>query len=152
MLKIYKEKQHNTIMVNDSFFNKETCRIVAEDSQRGKMLRSVVEEVDGVKFDTTNLFRIFSKFNGCEISITDISTGCKTLINIMCYPEKVFFGVECGSKVLERIYSLKQGSVYLPFFRVSLDDKFDEVSYCCIDNRGESIVTGMIDLEDWYNE
>lgn len=57
-------------------------------------------------------FKIKSKFNGVTLDVDCLSTGCKTVLNVFYFPNKVFCLKECGDNALEVIYNLKEGSVY----------------------------------------
>ncbi len=93
-------KKQGTILLNDWFFDSFTFSKVLYD----ETLKKVISEVEGVEF-ADPLF--ISKFNDMPIDLTHLSTGCKTLVNILVFPEKIFSVDECGSNVLKQVYSLK---------------------------------------------
>ena len=41
-----------------------------------------------------------------------LSAGCKTVLNILYYPDKVFCLKECGNNALEVLYRFERGLVY----------------------------------------
>lgn len=41
-----------------------------------------------------------------------LSTGCKTVLNVLYFPDKIFCMKECGENALEVLYALDQGAVY----------------------------------------
>ena len=52
--------------------------------------------------------RISCKFNRDIVaSVSEISTGCKTLLNIACNKMRVFNVVECGWNAIDEIVKLK---------------------------------------------
>lgn len=54
------------------------------------------------------------KFGNTPFSLDNISTGCKTAINCLLFPEKIFNCVECGPNALSYILKLKKASIYFP--------------------------------------
>lgn len=56
------------------------------------------------------------------VSLTELSTGCKTALNIMCNKDKVFTLVECGDKAIDEILNLKEGNGYID--SIILPDNF----------------------------
>jgi len=107
MLNIYLKNCDDVIMCNDYFFSTETYNLVLQQ----KELRDLIENIEGVKFiDNRN---IISKFNQEYIGLNFISTGCKTVMNILTHPELVFTSDECGINLLEHIYKIKVGSVFM---------------------------------------
>lgn len=53
----------------------------------GKATR-IIEEVDGSKL--IGRFRIQSRFDDVALDIDRLSAGCKTVLNVMYYLDKVF--------------------------------------------------------------
>lgn len=107
MLNIYLENCNDVILCNDYFFSTETYSLVLED----KKLRDLIETIEDVKFvDKRN---VISKFNQECIGLNLISTGCKTVINIVTHPELIFTSDECGINLLEYIYKIKMGSIFM---------------------------------------
>ena len=107
MLKIFiKEDIENVININDVYFNKYTF---------GKLdyatSKSIIKEIDGVEL--TQDFKIISKFTNGILDLTKLSTGCKTLLNVIYlieynkYPQvKAINCTECGWNALEQIFEL----------------------------------------------
>ena len=54
-------------------------------------------------------------------TIRNLSSGCKTLINIVKHPDKVFCMKECGDNALEVLYGLETGTVYSAVSYTHLD-------------------------------
>ena len=52
-----------------------------------------------------------------------LSTGCKTLLNVLLFPEKVFNTIECGYNAVEEILKLDNGNIYLPIKSVCIIEK-----------------------------
>lgn len=109
MISIYKNKKyipHNMeyVELNDVFFNQNT---VTRLDERAK---EIVEQIDEAKL--VSKYKIESKFNGVTLDVDCLSTGCKTVLNVLYFPDKVFCLKECGENALEILYHLEQGCVY----------------------------------------
>ena len=85
---------------NDVFFNKYTAEKLDEKAN------SVIEVIDGSTM--VDKFSILSKFDGNKLSIDKLSTGCKTVLNVMYNPDKVFDIRECGDNALDVLYALEK--------------------------------------------
>lgn len=58
--------------------------------------------------------KMYSRFDKelC-ISMKLLSTGCKTLINVYSFKNKIFDIVACGNNVIEEIFKLKKGNIFI---------------------------------------
>jgi hypothetical protein len=88
MITIFKNKNDipkNTeyVELNDVYFNKYT----ASDMDL-EQATSIIKQVDGSKL--IGRYNIESKFNGATLNIDCLSTGCKTVLNVLTYPNKFF--------------------------------------------------------------
>lgn len=118
MITIYKNRNdipHDMeyIELNDVFFNQNT---VAKLDERAK---KIVEEIDEAKL--LSKYKIESKFNGVTLDVDCLSTGCKTVLNVLYFPDKVFCLKECGDNALEVLYGLEGGSVYSDYSIIPFD-------------------------------
>lgn len=109
MITIFKDKKDipreiEYVELNDLFFNQNTVLRLDERAE------AVIEQVDQAK--PAGKFKIISKFNGVTLDVDCLSTGCKTVLNVMYFPDKVFCMKECGDNALETLYNLDSGSVY----------------------------------------
>ena len=114
MIRIYLKKEDipdhwEMIEYNDAYFDIETCKH-KKISEFGKKFIPLIDGSEWI--DKTS---IRSKFNNREIGIENISTGCKTLLNIICNPDKIFNIMECGWNAVDEILKLEEGSVYMPY-------------------------------------
>ena len=50
-----------------------------------------------------------------------LSTGCKTVLNVLYFPDKVFCLKECGNNALEILYSFDKGNVYSEYAMIPFD-------------------------------
>ncbi len=112
MLTIYKNKNDIPetmpyVELNDLFFNQNTVLVL--DERAGVL----IEQIDGSKM--LSRFKIESKFNGSILNIDCLSTGCKTVLNVLYFPQTVFCLKECGENALEHLYRLNQGAVFCDY-------------------------------------
>ena len=109
MLTIYKKKEDipqgaQYVELNDLFFNQHT--VMCLDGRA----KNIIEQIDEAKI--LSRFKIESKFNGVTLDIDCLSTGCKTVLNVLYFPEIVFCLKECGDNALELLFCLEHGAVY----------------------------------------
>lgn len=93
MLNIYKNqddipKDYKLVKINNIYFNKHTVHLL--DEKAGEIIR----KIDGAKWK--GKYQIYSAFNQEVINIDKLSSGCKTVLNIMYNPKCVFSLKECG--------------------------------------------------------
>jgi hypothetical protein len=118
MITIFKNKNDipkdtEYVELNDVYFNKYTA-----SDMNLEQATSIIKQVDGSKL--IGRYNIESKFNGATLNIDCLSTGCKTVLNILTYPDKVFCMKECGDNALEILYSLDEGMVYSDYATIPL--------------------------------
>ena len=103
MITVYKKKSISRKMIvekfNDTFFNKHTTEMLDERAD------SIISQID--KSRMIDKYSIASRFDGTRLNIDKLSTGCKTALNIMYNPDRIFDVSECGENALEVIYTLK---------------------------------------------
>lgn len=114
MITIYKNKKDipqdmEYIELNDVYFNQKTASILDERAEK------IIEEIDGSM--RVGKYKIRSRFDDIIIDIDKLSAGCKTALNVLYNPDKIFCLKECGNNALEVVYSLEQGNVYLDYQR-----------------------------------
>ena len=118
MIIIYKDKKDipndkEYVELNDMFFNQNTASKIDDKAN------AIVEKIDGSKL--IGKYKMESKFNGVTLDVDCLSTGCKTVLNVLYFPNKVFCLKECGDESLEVLYGLVSGAVYsdyaiIPFY------------------------------------
>lgn len=118
MITIYKSKadipnDKELVMLNDVYFNKKTVQILDDYA------KIVMKVIDGATM--IGKYRIESKFHGVVLDIDKLSTGCKTVLNVMYNPDKVFCIKECGENAIDILYTLNDGQVYCDFPTISFD-------------------------------
>ncbi len=145
MITVYKNKKDipsdkEYIESNDYFFNRNTALKIDERASE------IIEKVDGSKL--VGKYKIESKFNGTILDISYLSTGCKTVLNVMYYPDKVFCLKECGfENALVLLYELDDGNVYSNDMRFPIDVDKVRVS----DEEGVRVLDSS-ELEEWWED
>ncbi|MBQ3513971.1 MAG: DUF4869 domain-containing protein [Lachnospiraceae bacterium] len=144
MITIYKNKNDipqniEYVELNDVFFNKNTVLKLDEKAKQ------IIKKVDGAKL--VSKFKIESKFNGVVLDIDCLSTGCKTVLNVLYFPDKVFCLKECGDNALEVLYGLKQGTVYSDYAIIPFDMEKVEV----VSGAEKYVIEEYEDLKEWWS-
>lgn len=107
MITIYKHgqipKSIETVKLNDVYFNKYTAQMLDNRANR------IIEKIDHAEL--TGQYTIKSCFDGTTLNTDKLSSGCKTVLNVMYNPDKVFDIRECGDNALDMIYSLDEGKI-----------------------------------------
>lgn len=89
---------------NDIFFNS----VALKDDA---ITRTILEVIDKAKYNSANTIIGRDPTLGA-LNKNCLSTGCKTLLNILYNPDKCFDLIECGTNVLELLPIIKNGNVY----------------------------------------
>ena len=127
------------VELKDVYFNQNTVSVL--DDRAG----AIVEKIDASRL--IGKYKIESKFNGVTLDIDCLSTGCKTVLNVLYFPEKVFCLKECGDNALEVLYSLEAGTVYSDYAIIPFDMDKVKVS----DKNGTRIISDYEELKEWWN-
>ena len=144
MITIFKNKKDipddmHYVELKDVYFNQNTVSVL--DDRAG----AIVEKIDASRL--IGKYKIESKFNGVTLDIDCLSTGCKTVLNVLYFPEKVFSLKECGDNALEVLYSLEAGTVYSDYAIIPFDMDKVKVS----DKNGTRIISDYEELKEWWN-
>lgn len=92
------------VELNDIYFNQNTAAKLDDKAEK------IVQIIDEAKL--ISKFKIRSRFDDAILDIDKLSVGCKTVLNVVYNPDKVFCLKECGNNALEVLYSLVSGNVY----------------------------------------
>lgn len=104
---------------NDLFFNE--FRFTSNFNYKDPTVSKLIREIDGgVLIDSHN----FLAKNGDLISLSYLSTGCKTALSIYFNPDKWFDAVECGNNALVEILKLNHGKVVM-YRKPYCEENFD---------------------------
>lgn len=140
MIHIYTTKKDcgSMILQNDWYFNLYTSNgeFTEED-------RAAIWKIDHAKL--TGDKRIETRYgNG---TVRNLSSGCKTLLNVMKNPGKVVNADECGKNVLDMLFSMDGISLYMT--RPERLQIRDDMEICF---NGTDMVTGYSGYEHWWSE
>lgn len=143
MITIYKNKKNipddmEYVELNDVFFNQNTVARIDDSA------RAIIEQIDASKL--LGKYKIESRFNGVALDIDCLSAGCKTVLNVLYFPDKVFCLKECGNNALEILYGLETGSVYSDYAVIPFDMEEVKVS----DERGTRVIADYEELKEWW--
>ena len=106
---------------NESFFNHISLSKTETES-------FILDYIDSAKY--LDRSHVSGKFSTCY-PISELSTGCKTLLNILNTKDRCFNVVECGNNALECLFSITDGYILLemPAIMYSLDTEICDVIY-----------------------
>ena len=140
MIDIYTEKKDSKdwILQNDLYFNLNTSNEKMSEKEI-----DLIRQVDESKLTPDK--HIETKYG--LGTIRNLSSGCKTLLNIVKHPEKVVCVEECGPNVLKIIFAMDNIKIYMsrPSFAEIPDDmqiRFNDVD----------IVTGGTGYQTWWSK
>lgn len=144
MITIYKDKKDipddmDYVELNDIFFNQNT--VLKLDDRANE----IVEKIDAAK--VIGKYKMESKFNGVTLDIDCLSTGCKTVLNVLYFQDKVFCLKECGYNALGVLYGLEAGAVYSDYAIIPFD--MNEVRV--LDEKGTRVISDYEELKGWWN-
>ena len=144
MITIYKNKDDipkdkEYIELNDVYFNQNTSSLLDDRSV------GIIESIDGSKL--ISKYKIRSRFNDITLDVDKLSTGCKTVLNVMYNPDKVFCLKECGSNALQMLYGLEEGSVYSDFALIP----FEMPAVNAWTSSGLRKISDYEELKEWWN-
>lgn len=91
---------------NDRLFNTKVFGSEFTDNEK-----KVIEQIDHAK--VINHTKIETDFG--VGSVLDLSTGCKTAINILRFPNQIISVDECGANALKVILQFKEANIFMGF-------------------------------------
>ena len=143
MITIYKNKNdipHNMeyVELNDLFFNQKTASRLDDHAEK------VIKQIDDSEL--ISKYKIVSGFNGATVDVDCLSTGCKTVLNVMYFPKMVFCLKECGENALEILYSLEEGFVYSDYALIPFEMDTFKVA---VGPEGR-IIDDYEELKEWW--
>lgn len=145
MITIYKNKKDipeglEYIELNDVYFNQNTAS--ALDGRAEK----IIEDIDDSK--QVGKYKIRSRFDDLVLDIDKLSAGCKTVLNILYNPDKVFCLKECGNNALEAVYSLDQGNVFSDYAMIPFEMNAVNIRTAT----GEKVISDYQELKEWWSD
>ena len=103
MLYVYREKPVDCINSVDSFFD------VSSKIPDTSLVREIIEKIDNGSYFSEDSFRSRS---GSLLASMFLSTGTKTLLSIIKFPDMCFNVAECGFNALDYLGRLSSGRIY----------------------------------------
>ena len=144
MITVYKKKaipkEMELIRLNDIYFNKFTAEKIDVKAA------GVILDVD--QSELIDRFSIKSRFDKGILNIDKLSTGCKTVLNIMYNPEKVFDIRECGENAIDIIYGLEKGNITCEYPLISFEMK----KVLAVDRAGSKVFDTYEALKEWWSD
>ena len=139
MIDIYTNKINSKdwILQNDLYFNLNTGN---EEMSQKEM--DLIWQIDEAKLTPDK--HIETKYG--LGTIRNLSSGCKTLINIVKHPDKVVSVEECGPNVLRIIFTMENIKIYMS--RPSFVEIPAETEICFND---KEIVTENTGYQAWWS-
>ena len=142
MITVYKKKSipkdMKLVVLNDIYFNQNTVALL--DDRAG----DIVAQID--HSEMLGQYAIRSRFDGTTLNIDRLSTGCKTALNVLYNPDKVFDIRECGDNALDVIYALPEGNVYCEYPLISFEMERVNVR----DKKGMREIDSYEALKEWW--
>ena len=143
MITVFKKKPSSKAMelvvMNDIYFNQITVSLLDDRA------KEIIRQID--HSDMLSPFSISSRFDGMALNIDKLSTGCKTALNVLYNPDKVFDIRECGDNALDLIYSLPEGNIYCDYPLISFD--MDKVMV--YEKKGKREIDSYEALKEWWS-
>mgnify|MGYP004542332559 CR=1 FL=1 len=139
MIDIYTEKKESNdwILQNDLYFNLNTANEVMSQKEI-----NFIQQVDEAKLTPDK--HIETKYG--LGTIRNLSSGCKTLLNIIRHPDKVVCVEECGPNVLQIIFTMNNIKIYM-----SRPTLVDIPGNAQIRFNDSDIVTGSRGYNAWWS-
>ena len=142
MITVYKKKfipaEMEFVDQNDVFFNMYTSEWLNEKS------KDIIEIIDNAKW--VGSYFIKSRFDETILNTDRLSTGCKTALNILYYPDKVFDIREWGENAIDVIYGMQVGNIYCDYPLIS----FDMSEVYVVDKDGKKVLNDYDALKEWW--
>lgn len=144
MITIFKNKNDiprdmEYVELNDIYFNQHTA------SKLDNRAKKIIEIIDEAKL--ISKYKICSKFNDVILDIDKLSSGCKTVLNVVYNSDKVFCLKECGNNALEVLYGLESGNVYSDYALIPFEIEAVNVQT----SFGKKEIRNYEELKEWWS-
>ena len=143
MITIFKNKKDipqdkEYIELNGIFFNQNTATKL--DDRAAKY----IQMIDGSEL--ISKYKIRSRFEDITLNTDQLSTGCKTVLNVLYFPNKVFCLKECGNNALEILYGSEEGYIYSDYAMIPFTMERVKVQ-----TSGEcKVIEDYEELKEWW--
>lgn len=140
MIYVYtkRQKSDNWIFQNDWYFN-----LYTGNEEFTEKEKAIIGKIDHAKITQDKY--IETKYG--LGTIRNLSSGCKTLLNVVKNPEKIVNVDECGRNVLDELFSLDNIHVYMS--RPERIHIAENIEICFNDTE---IVKGRQGFEQWWTK
>lgn len=140
MIYLYTEKQENKnwILKNDLYFNLNTGNQAFTEQDK-----QAIFEIDKARITEDN--HIETKYG--IGTVRNLSTGCKTYLNVLKNSEKVVGANECGGNVLTMLFGLDEIRLYM-----DRPERFDIGEDVRIMINDKELVIGKRGYEMWWTQ
>lgn len=144
MITIFKNKKDiprdmKYVELNDIYFNQNTAARLDDRAEK------IIEIIDEAKL--VSKYKIQSRFHDIILDVDKLSAGCKTVLNVLYHPEKVFCLKECGNNALEVLYGLSAGNVYSDYALIPFEMSAVNVQ----SSSGKREINDYEELKEWWN-
>ena len=132
------ESEKEYILMNDQYFNLNTA-----NKDFSEEVKQAIWDIDKAKL--TDKGHIETKY-GIGL-LRNLSSGCKSYLNVIYNPDKIVSAMECGANVLDRLFTLNDIRIYMTHperFQIN-----DDVQICFNENE---IVFGRHGYESWWSK
>jgi hypothetical protein len=126
------------IELNDVYFNQNTASVLDEKA------KPIIESID--ESELISKYKMRSRFDGITLDTDKLSAGCKTVLNVMYNPEKVFCLKECGNNALNALFALPSGNVYSNYALIP----FEMESVNVQTSSGKKEINDYEELKEWW--
>lgn len=127
------------VELNDIYFNQNTA---ARLDERAKAIIEIIDEAKLI-----SKYKIRSRFDDSILDIDKLSAGCKTALNVLYNPDKVFCLKECGNNALEVLYGFTAGNVYSDYALIPFEMRSVNVQTFS----GAKELNDYEELKEWWN-
>lgn len=108
-------KEYSYIKFNDAYFDK-----YYTDYKIDETAKNIIKSIDNVEYIGNHRFK--SKFEeNAYIKLTELSTGCKTALNVYFNVDKIFSISGCGDNAFEEILKLRDGNINLTYVKTAVN-------------------------------
>ena len=143
MITIFKNKKDiplnkEYIELNDIFFNQNT------ETRLDDKATKYIQLIDASEL--ISKYKIRSRFEDITLNTDQLSTGCKTVLNVLYFPDKVFCLKECGNNALEILYGFEEGYVYSEYAMIPFNMERVKVRT----GRECKVIEDYEELKEWW--
>lgn len=109
---IARSKTKDYIVSSDSWFDMHWKSMGLDTTDN-----DIINRIDNSCIIDYTRGKITSMFDSETYEYIDkLSTGCKTVLNVRHFPDKIFYLGECGNNAIEEILKLKNGKVLVNYY------------------------------------